>query len=256
MNDFVKLWLDNKNKAFKRYNYISNEEINAFLLKIKFLIFNESYNIIDSYDSLNKITSLLKGFLIRLDYSKDIILNIIHSFELSLIEIEKYLNLDLDNYLKTDPSILNKNEFILTSLPFYAILGYRVSNKLDNLNVKILPKLISEYIHSITGIDIHPKAKIGYGFVIDHGTGVVIGETTIIGNNVKLFHGVTLGSKKIINISEIKGKKRHPTIDDNVIISSNSSILGDIVIKKGAIIGASLVIDRNVEENEIVRGTK
>ena len=83
----------------------------------------------------------------------------------------------------------------------------------------------------------------------------MIGETTIIGNNVKLFHGVTLGSKKITNISELRGKKRHPTIEDNVIISSNSSILGDVIIKKGAIVGASLIISRNVEENEIVRGT-
>lgn len=256
MDDIVKLWLKNKKSLFQKYNYISNEEINDFLLRIKMLIFNEYYKYIDIYDSISKISSILESFLIRLNYKNEEIKRIIDSFQKALIKIEKYLYLDLDNYLNSDPAIIDKEEFVLSSLAFFAILGYRVAHELILLGIKILPKMISEYIHSNTGIDINPNAKIGYGFVIDHGTGVVIGETSIIGNNVKLFHGVTLGSKKITNLFKLKNEKRHPTLEDNVIICSNSSILGDIIIKKGAIIGTSLIIDKNVEENEIVRGTR
>ena len=150
MDDIVKLWLKNKKSLFQKYNYISNEEINDFLLRIKMLIFNEYYKYIDIYDSISKISSILESFLIRLNYKNEEIKRIIDSFQKALIKIEKYLYLDLDNYLNSDPAIIDKEEFVLSSLTFFAILGYRVAHELILLGIKILPKMISEYIHSVT----------------------------------------------------------------------------------------------------------
>ena len=134
-----------------------------------------------------------------------------------------------------------------------AISNYRIANALYKLGVPIIPRMISEMAHSETGIDIHPSATIGKCFTIDHGTGVVIGGTAIIGDNVKLYQGVTLGARSFDldeNNNPIKGIPRHPIIGDNVIIYSNASILGRITIGKNAIIGGNIWVTEDVAEGE------
>ena len=142
-----------------------------------------------------------------------------------------------------DPATEDYDEIILCYPSFSAISTYRIAHELYVLGVKILPRLMSEYVHKLTGIDIHPGATIGKHFFIDHGTGVVIGETTIIGDNVTMYQNVTLGAKSFPHDDEgnlIKGIKRHPNIEDNVVIYAGATILGDITIGKNSIIGGNV----------------
>lgn len=254
MNDDVLLWLVNKNKVLNKNLYISDNEIDVLYISIKKLLFNEYYYNFNLKELAYEIDQLIKSFLLRLKYSKKEVVNLSNLFINSLMEIENKLRLDLKQFLLTDPALSDSSEVVLASLSFDAIIGYRIANSLSNLEILLLPELIMKYIKTKTGIDISPHAQIGAGFVIDHGIGVVIGETTIIGSNVKLYHGVTLGAKKILNPEELKKIKRHPTIEDNVIICSNSSILGDVTIKRNSIIGASIIVSKDVEENSIIRG--
>ena len=142
-----------------------------------------------------------------------------------------------------DPAARSYDEVIFSYPGIFAITVYRIAHQLVNLGVPLLPRIMTEYAHSITGIDIHPAAKIGKSFVIDHGTGVVIGETTEIGDNVRIYQGVTLGALSIPKGSsdKFRGRKRHPTIEDDVIIYSGATILGGETV-----IGARSVIGGNV----------
>ena len=157
-----------------------------------------------------------------------------------------------------DPAAESLGEVIYCYPAIRAISNYRIAHELLMLGVPIIPRIITEMAHSETGIDIHPGAKIGKAFTIDHGTGVVIGATAIIGNNVKLYQGVTLGAKSFPLDDEgnpIKGISRHPIIEDDVVIYSNATILGRIVIGAGAVIGANLWITENVCAGEkLVKG--
>lgn len=163
------------------------------------------------------------------------------------------LNEDAIFAFKNDPSFSSLEETILSSNGLYAIMVHRISNFLSQIGVILIPRLLSEFAHSMTGIDIHPDAKIGNRFFIDHGTGVVIGQTTYIGNDVKIYHGVTLGAKSIKNSDESKNKKRHPTILDGVVIYANATILGgDTVIGKNSIIGTGKIVLESISENSKV----
>ncbi|HSN59763.1 MAG TPA: hypothetical protein VLR49_02430, partial [Ferruginibacter sp.] len=134
---------------------------------------------------------------------------------------------------------------------FYATAVYRLSNQLWKQGVKLLPRVFAEYAHSKTGIDIHPGATIGSSFFIDHGTGIVIGETTVIGNNVKIYQGVTLGALSV-NKEQAKSK-RHPTIEDNVVIYSGATILGgDTIIGSNSVIGGNVWLTNSVLPESIV----
>lgn len=147
-----------------------------------------------------------------------------------------------------DPAAFNHNEIILCYPGLYAITVYRIAHILYTLNVPLIPRIMSEHAHSITGIDIHPGATIGEYFFIDHGTGIVVGETTIIGNNVKVYQGVTIGALSLKDGHKLGGMKRHPTIEDNVTIYAGASILGgETVIGKGCTIGSNAFITRSVE---------
>ncbi len=151
-----------------------------------------------------------------------------------------------------DPAAESLDEVILAYPGFFAIAVYRIAHELYKLNISLLPRVFSEYAHQITGIDIHPGAQIGTSFFIDHGTGVVIGETTLIGENVKIYQGVTLGALSVQK--ELAKKKRHPTIEDDVIIYSNAVILGgSTTIGKGSIIGGNVWLTRSVPPNSIVQ---
>jgi serine O-acetyltransferase len=158
---------------------------------------------------------------------------------------------DANTILKFDPAAVSVEEVLVAYPGFYATAIYRLSHLLWNLNVKIIPRIFTEYAHGKTGIDIHPGATIGKSFFIDHGTGIVIGETTLIGDNVKIYQGVTLGA---LNVSKDKAStKRHPTIEDNVIIYSGATILGgDTVIGHDSVIGGNVWLTYSVLPKSIV----
>ena len=163
--------------------------------------------------------------------------------------IRERLHTDVIAAFNGDPAAKSFGEVIFCYPSIRAISNYRIANTLLKLNVPLIPRIISEMAHSETGIDIHPGATIGDFFTIDHGTGVVIGETAIIGNNVKMYQGVTLGAKSFPldeNGNPIKGIQRHPRIGNNVIIYSNSTILGTITVGDGAVIGGNIWVDADV----------
>jgi len=173
------------------------------------------------------------------------------NFKAELPEIRRQLDLDAIAFENNDPASHCLEEIYMAYPGFHAISIYRLSHALYNLDVYILPRMMSEYIHGITGIDIHPGATIGESFYIDHGTGIVIGETSIIGKNVKIYQGVTLGGISVAK--SLASTKRHPTIEDYVCIYANATILGgDIVIGANSIIGANVWITQSVPENSLV----
>ncbi len=163
------------------------------------------------------------------------------------------LNDDVRATYHGDPAALSTQEVIYCYPGIRAICNYRIAHELVRLDVPIIPRMISEQAHAETGIDIHPAATIGESFTIDHGTGIVIGATAIIGNNVKIYQGVTLGAKSF-SLDEdgnpVKGVARHPIIGNNVIIYSNASILGRITIGDNAVIGGNIWVDTDVAPGE------
>jgi len=166
-----------------------------------------------------------------------------------LPEIRKKLHTDVIAAYNGDPAAKSYGEIIFCYPAIRAISNYRIAHALLKLDVPLIPRIITEMAHSETGIDIHPGAVIGEYFAIDHGTGLVIGETSVIGTNVKLYQGVTLGAKSFPldeNGNPIKGIDRHPKIGNHVIIYSNSTILGNIKIGDGAIIGGNIWVDHDV----------
>ena len=173
------------------------------------------------------------------------------SFLKKLPEVKRKIELDALVIEQNDPACKGLNEIYLAYPGFHAIAIYRLSHELFKLDLPIISRMMSEYIHGITGIDIHPGATIGKSFFIDHGTGIVIGETSIIKDNVKIYQGVTLGGLSIKK--SLAQTKRHPTIEDNVTIYANATILGgDIVIGANSIIGANVWITQSVPENSLV----
>ena len=176
-------------------------------------------------------------------------LNIAGAFINYLPELRRMLALDVEAAYQGDPAAESIGEIICCYPSLKAITYHRIAHKLYELQVPLLPRIISEIAHSETGIDIHPAAHIGESFFIDHGTGVVIGATCIIGSRVKLYQGVTLGAKsfpKADDGSLIKGIERHPIIGDNVIVYSNTTLLGRINIGESARIGANMWITEDV----------
>ena len=166
-----------------------------------------------------------------------------------LRKIRQLIATDVKAAYDGDPAAFSKDEIIYSYPGLFATLVNRIAHELYLLNVPIIPRMMTEYAHSVTGIDIHPGASIGNYFFIDHGTGIVIGETTTIGNNVKIYQGVTLGALSTRGGQALKSKKRHPTIGDNVTIYSGASILGgDTYIGKNSVIGGNAFITRSVPE--------
>jgi len=161
------------------------------------------------------------------------------------------LLLDAKAIKEFDPAAYSLEEIILAYPGFQAIMAYRLAHPLYKMGIPILPRLMAEYAHTNTGIDIHPGAKIGQSFFIDHGTGVVIGETAEIGNDVKIYQGVTIGA---LNVKKSEAKtKRHPTIEDNVIIYSGSTILGGkTVVGHNSVIGGNVWLTKSVDPYSII----
>ncbi len=200
---------------------------------------------------LSEINSLLSQHIGKVVSDSAKAAEIAESFIGSIDGIRDMLEGDVEAMYKADPAATSHEEIILCYPSIVAMIHHRVAHRLYELGVPIMPRMIAEIAHSKTGIDIHPAAKIGRYFAIDHGTGVVIGETSIIGDNVVIYQGVTLGARGFrydenglpINVP------RHPIIEDNVKIYSNSSILGRITIGHDSIVGGNMWIDKDVKPN-------
>ena len=164
-------------------------------------------------------------------------------------QVRSIVQTDVEAAYEGDPAATSTDEIIFCYPGLFAITVYRLAHVLYELKVPMIPRIMSEHAHSVTGIDIHPGAAIGQNFFIDHGTGIVIGETTVIGNNVKIYQGVTLGGLSTRGGQSLRGAKRHPTIEDNVTIYANASILGgETVIGRDSVIGANAFITHSVPE--------
>jgi serine O-acetyltransferase len=162
--------------------------------------------------------------------------------------LRELLLTDVDATLDGDPAARSKHEIIFAYPGMLAITVFRIAHELHLLGVPLIPRIMTEHAHSITGIDIHPGAEIGHHFFIDHGTGIVFGETTSIGNYVKIYQGVTLGALSTRGGQRLSGTKRHPTLEDEVTVYSSTTILGgETVIGKGAVIGANSFITHSVD---------
>lgn len=169
-----------------------------------------------------------------------------------LPELRRQLVADVEATFLNDPAARNFGEVIFSYPGIRAITNHRLAHKLLQLQVPLIPRIISEMAHSETGIDIHPRAQIGERFTIDHGTGVVIGSTSIIGNNVKIYQGVTLGAKSFPLDEQgnpIKGIPRHPIVEDDVVIYAGATILGRITVGKGSVIGGNIWVTKDVPPN-------
>ncbi|MBN2455319.1 MAG: hypothetical protein JXB29_02090 [Sedimentisphaerales bacterium] len=178
----------------------------------------------------------------------------VHLFA-QLPRIRQLLKGDVCAAFDGDPAAKSYEEIVLSYPCIVAIATYRIAHELYIKEVPLIPRIMTEYAHTKTGIDIHPGAKIGKNFFIDHGTGVVIGETTVIGDNVKIYQGATLGALSFAKDERgriIKGGKRHPTIEDNVTIYAEATILGDVVIGTNTIIGGNVWIKESIPPNVTV----
>lgn len=214
---------------------------------IEFLFPDNHLNKLSTYEGRLKKNQIdLENILLSyLDPSGLNIDETIADFYASLERIYNELREDASSIYENDPAATSVHEVIVSYPGFYAIAVYRIAHRLTELNIPILPRILSEHAHGKTGVDIHPGAIIGVPFVIDHGTGIVIGATSIIGKNVCIYQGVTLGASQVNK--ELSAVKRHPTVEDNVIIYARSTILGgNTVIGHDSIIGGSVFLTKSV----------
>jgi serine O-acetyltransferase len=215
-----------------------------------------SYYLSGKLNSLYKmlVNQIFKG--LKFDGNRSNVKEIARQKALNFIdrlpEIGRLLWLDIEALYNGDPAAKSKSEVILCYPTVKALVNHRVAHELLKLEIPYVPRMISELSHSVTGIDIHPGARIGERFCIDHGTGVVIGETCIIGNKVRLYQGVTLGAKRFELDSDgnpVKNVPRHPIISDNVIIYANATVLGRITVGENSVIGSNVRVTEDVMPN-------
>ncbi len=250
------------------FEQADKEIVIDILSKLRQIIFpgyfkNKAYRI---YTAKNNLTMLLEDVFYHLNKQVMIVLRYdekwmnatiaelsIHSYEIcmqffkTIPKIREYIETDVQAAYEGDPAAYNKDEIIFSYPGLYAIVVNRIAHELYNLSVPLIPRMMTEHAHSVTGIDIHPGATIGKYFFMDHGTGIVIGETTIIGEHVKVYQGVTLGALSTKGGQKLKSKKRHPTIKDNVTIYSGASILGgETVIERDVVIGGNAFITKSI----------
>jgi serine O-acetyltransferase len=171
---------------------------------------------------------------------------IVEAFLPRLPEIRARLDEDVEAAFRGDPAARGYGEIVAAYPAVRAIAIHRIAHELYRLDALILPRMMSEHAHQLTGIDIHPGAQIGRRFFIDHGTGLVIGETTVIGDDVRIYQGVTLGALSLRHSESLRGRKRHPSIEDDVTIYAGATILGDVVIGRGSVIGGNVWITESI----------
>ncbi|MDX6747522.1 serine O-acetyltransferase EpsC [Polaribacter sp. PL03] len=232
-------------RILKNYSMCLRDAVETFTKELINCLFDEQYKQEKGEVTKNKFLRILERLSIE---NKDCFWL---DFEKSFIEIRRKLDLDALFALNSDPAAKSLREIYLAYPGFYAIAVYRLSHQLLKQEIPVLPRMMSEFAHSTTGTDIHPGATIGESFFIDHATGIVIGETTIIKDNVTIFQGVTLGGIQVKK--SLASTKRHPTIESNVVIYANATILGgDVVIGANSIIGANVCITESTLENSVV----
>ena len=253
MEQFIKQLYQHNSKCFR--GFPDKKMSGAFIDALFDFLFLPN-NITDKTESdLSKeFLNLQSRFLLSL---QDVLPERSQAFTLSenffsaIPAIYTQLIQDAESILHFDPASESLEEVLVAYPGFYATAIYRFSHQLYQYKIPVLPRLFSEYAHSKTGIDIHPGAQIGHPFFIDHGTGIVIGETTIIGNNVKIYQGVTLGALNVAK--ELSEVKRHPTIEDNVVIYANATILGgSTVVGRDSIIGGNVWLTSSVPSRSLV----
>lgn len=275
INELMKALLNDYDKGrtideVKTFDHPDKEVIIEIIASLRRIIFpgyfrNRSFRVYTVRNNLSMLAEdvifkLIKQISIVLRYDKELE----NADEMTLAEIaegktfefmgkipkiREYIETDVQAAYDGDPAAYNKDEIIYSYPGLFAILVNRIAHELWLLRIPIIPRIMTEYAHSETGIDIHPGATIGKYFFIDHGTGIVVGETTVIGDSVKIYQGVTLGALSTRGGQALKSKKRHPTIEDNVTIYSGASILGgDTVIGKNVVIGGNAFITRSVPE--------
>ncbi|MCF6224265.1 MAG: serine O-acetyltransferase [Flavobacteriaceae bacterium] len=238
-----------KNKQIFKLDFSLKSKTESFTNDLFYTLFDTNISMKEnighltkSFQEITDIACTMKNFDYEIVWNK---------FLIRLPEILKQLNYDADCLYKHDPASNSVEEVILAYPGFFAIAVYRLSHEFNQQEMPLIPRMMSEYAHRLTGIDIHPGATIGSPFFIDHGTGVVIGETTIIKNNVKIYQGVTLGSLQVSK--EMKNTKRHPTVEKNVTIYSGATILGgDTIIGENCTIGGNVWLTTSVPPNSTV----
>lgn len=243
-------------RAQYRYKLPSRPDAGRFIDQLMRLLFpvtqdcqSASHNVEETYHKLNEqLVCLFRPLQNNLAENPEVIAE--RFFE-RLPKIYDDLLLDAHSIADNDPAAVGIEEVVSVYPGFYAIAVYRIAHELLRLNVPLLPRMLTEYAHGQTGIDIHPGAQIGQSFFIDHGTGVVIGETTIIGDNVKIYQGVTLGATHVAK--SMAQKKRHPTIENDVVIYANATILGGhTVVGHHSVIGGNVWLTQSVEAHSLV----
>ena len=229
---------------------LKKQDAEKFIRLNQELIFKDLFNNKLKYKIFEKIHFLkIKRILRKFGANK----NTISFFCNESKKLKKILLEDAEFTYQCDPASEGIDEIILTYPGFFAVFCYRIAHILKSVNVRLLPRMISEFAHTQTGIDIHPGATIGHPFCIDHGTGIVIGETSIVGNYVKMYQGVTLGALSLKEGQNLKNIKRHPTIGNNVTLYADAFAFGgDTVIGDNVIVGNNAIIRESVDANKVV----
>ncbi|MEN8186295.1 MAG: serine O-acetyltransferase EpsC [Bacteroidota bacterium] len=229
---------------FSLKNKVESFTDNLFYTLFDFNIFMKENidDLSDSFNDITKITCKKDAFDCEMVWKK---------FLVGLPDLVDQLNRDAESIYQNDPASNSIEEVILAYPGFFAIAVYRISHEFFKQGMPLTPRMMSEYAHRLTGIDIHPGATIGSPFFIDHGTGVVIGETTIIKDNVKLYQGVTLGALQVSK--DMKDQKRHPTVENDVTIYAGATILGgNTIIRENCTVGGNVWLTESVPANSII----
>ena len=241
----VKIIVQLRNIIFPEYFKNSNYRVYTIRNNLAMQLEDVMYNL------SKQISIVLKYLPEHEDKSDDELLTEAEQLTLKfldrLTEIRRLINTDLEAAYDGDPAAFNKPEIVFSYPGLFAILVSRIAHELYLLNVPLIPRIMTEYAHTQTGIDIHPGATIGEYFFIDHGTGIVVGETSVIGNNVKIYQGVTIGALSTREGQKLHGTRRHPTTEDNVTIYAGASILGgNTVIGRNSVIGSNVFITTSI----------
>jgi serine O-acetyltransferase len=261
MSELLEKWLGERCVHNAVGVTIEHNDIKFFLMNVKGLLFPGYVESIDNLsDYLNEKVEGTKFYLHkllraveRLEKTNLDVDKIVCEFLDSMPKVSEIIETDIEAIFEGDPACKSRSEIILCYPGLTAIFTYRIAHVLYELKVPSLPRILTEFAHSKTGIDIHPGAQIDSYFFIDHGTGIVIGETCIIGKHVKVYQGVTLGALSLRKGHDLSGVKRHPTIMDNVTIYSGASIFGgNTIIGKNATIGSNAFITESVEDDMTV----
>jgi len=244
---------DKLESHYKSFNNLPNKQkIYLFTDSLLNLLFPINNSKIEFDTNIKVLKKDLEDILVDLNtFDKDTLKVNIDLFFESLSDVFDLLILDAQAFLDNDPAAKSLVQIYLSYPGFLAISIYRLANSLYKLDIPLIPRIMTEYAHTNTGIDIHPGATIAGSFFIDHGTGVVIGETCIINKNVTIYQGVTLGGKSVSK--DLKNIKRHPTIKENVTIYANATVLGgETVVGKNSVVGGNVWLTDSIPENSKV----